>query len=51
MLPKSQFKDGLGGVAAQELNAAVVVAHDLAGQGEAYSGALFLGGIEGNEDF
>ena len=46
-----QGEGGGGGVAAGELEGAVVEAHDLAGEGEAYAGAFLFGGVERDEDF
>ena len=43
-LSEPEFEDGLELVASGQFDAAVVVAHDLAGQGQADAGAFRLGG-------
>ena len=49
-LAEPEFKDGLLGVAPYQLDAAVVVAHDLAGDGQADARAFLLGGVEWDKD-
>ena len=49
-LPENYPEGGAGGIAAVEIDGAVVVAHDLAGQRQADAGAFFLGGEERHED-
>ena len=49
-LSKPQLKYGLLGIAAQQFNGAVVIPHNLAGNGQTNARTVFLGGIERNED-
>ena len=49
-LPEPEFKNGLLGIAAQQFNGAVMVPHNLAGDGQTNAGAFLLSCIERDED-
>ena len=49
-LPEYHLEHGLIHVTLQQVDAAVMLAHDLAGEGEADAGAFFLSGVERHKD-